>query len=187
MNFSKIVISLAIALGFMAVPALALAHESEGQADVDVSSSIGISHPNIATGVLFGGNGTAIANGATVDTVGSTSVTAHSSIGSTILNWILNTSSSTKIKAGGTTSNSTAGVKSGDTISFVGMLNSFGSTLTVSLEALRDWAKPATTTATTTVSHKGNDKSDNGKHLGWFKNWFHFGASAHVNAHTGDN
>ena len=168
-------------LALLGAPALALAHENEADADVDVSSSIGIAHPQFTSGVLFGGDGNVVVNGATVNSVGSTTITAQSKTGSSILNWILNTSSTSKISANGTTSNSTAGVKTGDTISFVGMLNSFGSTLTVSLDALRDWAPfSASTTASTSSEH-----GDKGKHLGWFKNWFHVFFSAGANAKVG--
>jgi hypothetical protein len=183
MTLYKNLIALFVSLSILAVPALALARESSADLDTDVNASIGIAHPGLTSGVLLGGDGTVVVNGATVDSNSSSTVTAHSSVGSTIFNWILNTSSTTKVKEQGTSSGAVADIKSGDTISFAGILSSIGGAFTVSAQEIRDWTHAAaSTTASTTISH--GDNGTHGKHNGWFRNWFHlFSGNAGANAH----
>lgn len=180
MTIHKSLIAFVLSLGILAAPALTFAHESDASLGSDADIGIGAVHPALASGILFGGDGAVMVRGAKVESVGSTSIAAQSPVGSSLFNWVLNIGSSTKIKKDGMSSTSLADIAVGDTISFRGILNSMGSVFTVDAKAIRDWAHVSTTTASTSVSHENN-----GKHLGWFKNWFRHLFS--VKAHAGVN
>lgn len=94
-----------------------------------------------STGVFINPDGIVRVIGASVTAVSGDVVTAVTSIGSVVLNWAVNVSDSTKVAVNGAVSTSTAGIKAGDKISFMGSLSSsVGTSLSVAATKIRDLA-----------------------------------------------
>src|SRR3989338_7312882 len=92
-----------------------------------------------STGVIISPNGIVRVIGADVTAVGSGFVSAATTIGNTILNWLVNISAATKVSGNGTVNASTTGISVGDRIAFKGALTSTSSSpLVVAATKIRD-------------------------------------------------
>src|SRR5262249_14283279 len=80
--------------------------------------------------------------GATVTNVAGSVIQATTNLGSVVLNWSLNTDSSTKISGSGNATTS-ASLKTGDNVSFSGSLTSIGSSWNVTAKAIHDFSLKA--------------------------------------------
>lgn len=106
------------------------------------------------TSIFIGQNGIVRVVGADVTSVGNGVVNAVTTIGSTVLNWIVNVSADTKVRVGGSNTASTTSISVGDDIKFVGTITgSTGNSLTVSAKKVRDLtALPARSLTSGTIS-----------------------------------
>ncbi len=89
-------------------------------------------------GVFIGANGIVRVVGAQVASISGSVVNAVSTFGSIVLDWTINTSTSTKITARGSATSSVGAIHSGDTISFTGTAASTSSPLTVAARVIHD-------------------------------------------------
>ncbi|MDO8552413.1 MAG: DUF5666 domain-containing protein [bacterium] len=103
-----------------------------------VAPLVAFADTDASKGVVISASGNVNVVGASVTAVSSTSISAATALGSTTINWTVNTSPSTKIEANGVISTSTSGIVIGDKINFSGTLSSFGSTITVAASRIRD-------------------------------------------------
>src|SRR3989344_6584068 len=94
---------------------------------------------NGATGVVISPNGIVRVIGADVTAVSNGIVNAATTIGSTVINWIVNISAATKIGANGSANATTTDITAGDKVSFAGTVSSsICSTITVAASKIRD-------------------------------------------------
>jgi len=91
-----------------------------------------------STGVFINQSGIVRVIGADVTAVGNGVINAMTTIGSTVLNWIVNISASTKVSGNGTVNASTTGISIGDRIAFKGALTSAGTSLNVAASKIVD-------------------------------------------------
>lgn len=170
MNFSKIATLIALT-AVLAIPTASYAMESRGSADlsqdiiVNPYNDMGRPFPPATTGVAIGANGQTFVRGATVQSVSPTSVTAQSTLGSSVLNWVLSVGTSTKV-AGSKGAATTADIKAGDTLSFTGILTSIGSIFAVNAQMILDSSLSSSTHATTTFPKPEPYKD--GMHVGFW-------------------
>ena len=135
-SFSKISREVAAVIGALAfafTPALALAHSDK--VDVNAKGDAHVLLPSLSKGVLIDADGNVLVSGAKVNSVSGNTVTASSIWGSLTLPWTVHTSSSTKYAE----ASGSADIKVGDTISFMGVLDSTSSVFSVMAKAVRDW------------------------------------------------
>lgn len=93
---------------------------------------------NASKGVVISASGIVNVVGANVTAVGSGFINAATALGTTVINWIVNTSATTKIEANGSANASTTSINVGDKVSFMGTLSSVGSSITVAASRVRD-------------------------------------------------
>ena len=106
-----------------------------------------------STGIFISPSGVVHVIGAQVTSVSSGVVNVATTIGSTVLNWIVDVSASTKIAANGTRTATTTDIHVGDKIGFAGALSASTSTLTVAATKIRDITNfPFRFTVTGTIS-----------------------------------
>ncbi len=91
-----------------------------------------------STGVIINPNGIVRVIGANVTAVGNGFVSAATTIGNTVLSWIVNISATTKVSGTGTANASTTGITVGDKVSFKGTLTGTTSPFTVAASKIRD-------------------------------------------------
>lgn len=90
------------------------------------------------TGVIISPNGIVRVIGADVTAVSNGVVNAVTTLGNTILSWIVNISATTKVSGNGTANASTTGITIGDKVSFKGALTGTTSPFTVAASKIRD-------------------------------------------------
>ena len=93
------------------------------------------------TGVIISPNGIVRVIGADVTSIGSGFINAATTLGNTVLNWIVNISAATKVSGNGTVNASTTGISIGDRIAFKGTLTGTTSPFTVAASKVRDITK----------------------------------------------
>jgi len=96
--------------------------------------------------VNIGANGSALVRGAKVPGVSSTTVNANTSLGSSVLSWIVKTDSNTDFSATKNGAEGIANIAVGDTISFRGTIDQAVSGLTVNAKVVKDWTHVETKT-----------------------------------------
>lgn len=94
--------------------------------------------------VNIGSNGGVLVRGAKVTSVSDTTVNANTSLGASVLNWIVKTDSSTEFVTHGGANTGLSGIAVGDTISFRGTLDQAVSGLTVNAKTVKDWSQVET-------------------------------------------
>lgn len=107
-----------------------------------------------SSGAVMTGDGTVRVWGAQVTQVVGTSISAVSTFGSRVLNWVVNISGDTEVTSvdnAGATGSTSAEIKAGDRIAFVGALTSLGATVSVDADKVKE-------IATSTYKHKDKDK-----------------------------
>jgi hypothetical protein len=109
-----------------------------GVASADSDKKNGIS---AGTGVEIniGANGNALVRGAEVTAVSGTQVNAETSLGSSVLNWIVKTDSDTDFSAHKGGADGLANIAVGDIISFRGTIDQSVAGLTVRAKQVKDW------------------------------------------------
>ncbi|MDE2213169.1 MAG: hypothetical protein KGJ34_01395 [Patescibacteria group bacterium] len=124
-----------------------------------IASAEGISgSAHAGAGIFISPRGIIKVVDADVTAVGNGVVDAMSQFGNLMLNFIVNTSASTTIKAGGSANASTTAIAVGDKVSFVGSLaSSTNSVLTVTATKIRDLTNFI---ASSTRKHGDNDADD---------------------------
>ena len=90
------------------------------------------------TGVIISPNGIVRVIGADVTAISNGVVNAMTTIGNTVLSWIVNISPTTKVSGNGTVNASTTGIAVGDKVSFKGALTGTTSPFTVAATKIRD-------------------------------------------------
>lgn len=118
-----IALSVALALSVLALASTAFA---------DSKSGTGVE-------VNIGGNGNVLVRGAEVTAVSDTEVKADTSLGSSVLSWIVKTDSDTDFVAVKGASEGVANIEVGDTISFRGTIDQAVAGLTVNAKQVKDW------------------------------------------------
>lgn len=93
---------------------------------------------NASKGVVISASGIVHVIGANVTAVSSGVIDAVTTLGTSVINWLVNTSAATKIEANGSANASTTDIAVGDKINFSGSLTSLGSTITVAASKVRD-------------------------------------------------
>ncbi len=121
--FGSLLFALSIAALPIAASAQGIATDTHAQAHVGISS-----------------NGVVHVIGADVTSVSGAVINAVTTLGTTVIDWVVNTSAATKVNVGGHTTATTTAIAAGDTISFTGALTSIGSTMTVVATNVRDLA-----------------------------------------------
>ncbi len=91
--------------------------------------------------VNIGSNGSALVRGAKVTSVSGSTIGADTSYGSSILNWLVKTDSTTKFTANKGSTTGLAHIAVGDLVSFQGSLDQAVSGLTVNAKAVKDWTQ----------------------------------------------
>ncbi len=94
--------------------------------------------------INIGSNGGVLVRGAKVTSVSSSTVNANTSIGASVLNWIVKTDGSTEFVTHGGANTGLSGIAVGDTISFRGTLDQAVSGLTVNAKIVKDWSQVET-------------------------------------------
>ena len=94
--------------------------------------------------VNIGSNGGVLVRGAKVTSISDTTVNANTSLGSSILNWVVKTDGSTEFVTHGGANTGLSGIAIGDTISFRGTLDQAVSGLTVNAKIVKDWSQVET-------------------------------------------
>ncbi len=97
--------------------------------------------------VQIGANGDTLVRGAKVTAVSDTQVNANTSLGSSVLSWIVKTDSNTDFSATKGSESGMSEIEVGDTISFRGSLNQSVSGLTVRAKQVKDWSSVETRAA----------------------------------------
>lgn len=90
--------------------------------------------------VQIGANGSALVRGAQVTAVSGTDVSAKTSLGASVMNWIVKTDSDTDFTANKNGASGLANIAVGDTISFRGTIDQAVSGLTVKAKTVKDWS-----------------------------------------------
>ncbi len=117
--------------------------------------------------VNIGSNGSALVRGAKVTSVSGTQVNANTSLGSSVLGWVVKTDSNTDFSANKGGAEGIANIAVGDTISFRGTIDQSVAGLTVNAKQIKDWTSVQTkaslsgvvssintTLASFTITHK---------------------------------
>ena len=94
--------------------------------------------------IQIAANGNALVRGAQVTAVSGTQVNANTSLGSSVLNWIVKTDADTDFSATKGGSDGIANIAVGDTISFRGKIDQAVSGLTVNAKQVKDWTSVET-------------------------------------------
>lgn len=94
--------------------------------------------------VNIGSNGGVLVRGAQVTSVSSSTIDAKTSLGASVLNWIVKTDGSTEFVTHGGANTGFSGIAVGDTISFRGTLDQTVSGLTVNAKIVKDWSQVET-------------------------------------------
>lgn len=152
-------------VGVIALTAVTLLFSSTAYADNDKKH--GSTSAGAGVEVNIGANGNTLVRGAKVTAVSDTQVNANTSLGSSVLSWIVKTDSNTDFSAAKGGAEGIANIAVGDTISFRGMIDQSVSGLTVQAKQVKDWTSIQTkaslsgvvssinsTLASFTVSHK---------------------------------
>ena len=102
----------------------------------------GMAHADSLPGVdiHIGAGGNAQVDGAKVTAVSGSDVSANTSFGSSVMNWLVKTDGNTEFSAKGGASG-LANIAVGDVISFRGAVDQTVTGLTVKAKALKDWSK----------------------------------------------
>lgn len=170
--------TLALAFVVAAVPTLVsakgleLSAEGRIHADAEMLTRFG-KHAS----VIITNDGDVAVRNATVTGVSGSTITAQSAFGPTVLNWTVNTGTSTKFIAAKGAATTTATVRTGDTVSFLGMIDR-ARAFTVNALLVLDRG-PVSASSTTSVSAEKKDKEDKKEEkrekkeervrVGWFK------------------
>ena len=128
-------ITVALLGALVITPAAVFARDNYDKSDVRATGA--------ELSVQINNNGSTRVSGATVTSVGSSTLVAQNSFGSTTLTWTVNTNSSTKFVDKGGKNYPLANIAVGDVISFVGTLNAGSNSLTVTATQVKDWSKSA--------------------------------------------
>jgi hypothetical protein len=106
----------------------------------------GAAHADSGTGVEIniGANGGALVRGAKVTAVSGTTVNANTSLGSSVMNWVVTTDTDTEFTANKNGASGLANIAVGDTISFRGAIDQAVSGLTVKAKIVKDWSSVET-------------------------------------------
>ena len=132
---------LAILLSVVAIVPFsgAYAHENGEATSKPMAAGTGVE-------VNIGSNGNVLVRGAKVTSVSGATVNANTSLGSSVLNWIVKTDSETDFTAHKGGSNGIASIAVGDIVSFRGALDQSASGLTVQAKQVKDWSSVETKT-----------------------------------------
>jgi hypothetical protein len=126
-RFSKFLSSLGLCAALIAMPTLAFAQGDSAQANTQ--AHVGID----ANGIVHVIDGD-------VTSVSGTVINAVTTLGNTVMNWVVDVSAATNITVDGHTATTTAAIAAGDKINFTGMLSGAGSTMTVAATKVGDLA-----------------------------------------------
>lgn len=112
----------------------------------DHGSDKGGSSVQTGTGVEvnIGANGSALVRGAQVTNVSGSQVDAKTSLGSSVLSWIVKTDSNTDFTTNKNGTSGIANIAVGDTISFRGTIDQSVAGLTVQAKQVKDWTSVET-------------------------------------------
>lgn len=91
--------------------------------------------------INIGGNGNVLVRGAKVTSVSSSTISANTNYGSSILGWTVKTNGDTEFSANKGSSAGISQIAVGDTISFRGSLDQAISGLTVNAKVVKDWTQ----------------------------------------------
>lgn len=94
--------------------------------------------------VNIGSNGGVLVRGAQVTGVSSSTIDAKTSLGASVLSWVVKTDGSTEFTTVGGANTGLSGIAVGDTISFRGTLDQAVSGLTVNAKIVKDWSQVET-------------------------------------------
>lgn len=98
------------------------------------------SNAGLGVEVNIGSNGGALVRGAQVTAVSGNDVSAKTSLGASVMNWIVKTDSNTEFTANGGGASGLTNIAVGDTISFRGTIDQAVSGLTVKAKTVKDWS-----------------------------------------------
>jgi len=105
--------------------------------------SFGVAHADSGGGtsveINIGSNGGTLVRGAQVTSVSGNDVSAKTSLGASVMNWIVKTDSNTEFTANKNGGSGLANIAVGDIISFRGSLDQAVSGLTVKAKVVKDW------------------------------------------------
>ncbi|MEK7155589.1 MAG: DUF5666 domain-containing protein [Patescibacteria group bacterium] len=104
------------------------------------SSAFADSTVGLGVEVNIGSNGGALVRGARVTSVSGTDVSAKTSLGASVMNWLVKTDSDTDFSANKGGASGLAEIAVGDTISFRGTIDQAVSGLTVKAKTVKDWS-----------------------------------------------
>lgn len=90
--------------------------------------------------VQIGANGSALVRGAKVTSVSDSTINANTSLGASVMNWLVKTDSDTDFSANKGGTSGLAQIAVGDTISFRGTIDQAVSGLTVKAKTVKDWS-----------------------------------------------
>lgn len=110
--------------------------------DKSKSSSKGLGDAGVE--VNIGSNGGVLVRGAKVTNVSSSTISANTSLGSSVLSWVVKTDSTTEFTTQNGASTGLSGIAVGDMISFRGTLDQTVSGLTVNAKIVKDWSQVET-------------------------------------------
>lgn len=110
--------------------------------DKNKSSSKGLGGAGVE--VNIGSNGGVLVRGAKVTSVASSTISANTSLGASVLSWVVKTDGSTEFTTQNGGSTGLSGITVGDTISFRGTLDQAVSGLTVNAKIVKDWSQVET-------------------------------------------
>lgn len=132
------VAALAIALAIFPLAGQVHAHDGGGKAGLGVEVNIGA-------------NGGALVRGAEVTAVSDSEIKAETSLGQSVISWIVKTDSETDYSAHKGGAEGRENIAVGDTISFRGVIDQSVSGLTVKAKQVKDWSSVETKAALTGV------------------------------------
>ncbi len=110
--------------------------------DKNKSSSKGLGGTGVE--INIGSNGGVLVRGAKVTGVSSSTINANTSIGASILSWVVKTDGSTEFTTQNGVATGLSGIAVGDTISFRGALDQAVAGLTVNAKIVKDWSQVET-------------------------------------------
>lgn len=116
-------------------------------------------------GAAIAGDGTVRVWGAQVTEVSGNIISAVSTFGNKLFSWVVNISADTEVKSvdeAGVTASTTAEIKEGDRVAFVGALTSLGATASVAADTVVELA--TTTKKHFKEKHKDKHKEKKGEH-----------------------
>lgn len=115
------------------------AHADSNKGKNSISAGAGVE-------VNIGANGNALVRGAKVTSVSGSQVNANTSLGSSVLSWVVKTDSNTDFSSHKNGTSGLANIAVGDTISFRGTIDQAIAGLTVNAKQLKDWTSVETKT-----------------------------------------